>query len=59
MGVVMIIDFRIKEWQGQQKLIEMIPIFFLTIIVPLCTNKMKKYIAYQLYSFTHDTKHGQ
>jgi hypothetical protein len=39
MGVVKIVDFRIKEWKGQQKLIEMIPIFSLTIIVPLCTNR--------------------
>ena len=59
MGVVKIIDLRIKEWKKQQKLIEMIPIFFLTIIVPLCTNRTKKCIAYQLYSFTYDTKHGQ
>ena len=59
MGVVKIVDLRIKEWKGQQKLIEMIPIFFLTIIVPLCTNRTKKCIAYQLYSFTYDTKHGQ
>ena len=35
------------------------PNFFLTIIVPLCTNRTKKCIAYQLYSFTYDTKHGQ
>ena len=41
MGVVKIVDLRIKEWKGQQKLIEMIPIFFLTIIVPLCTNRTK------------------
>jgi len=41
------------------KLIEIIPIFFLIIIVPLCTNKTKNCIAYQLYSFTYDTKHGQ
>ena len=39
MGVVKIVDLRIKEWKGQQKLIEMIPICFLTIIVQLCINK--------------------
>ena len=41
MGVVKIVDLRIKEWKGQQKLIEMIPKFFLTIIVQLCINKTK------------------
>ena len=41
MGVVKIVDLRIKEWKGQQKLIEMIPIFFLTIIVQVCTNRTK------------------
>ena len=34
MGVVKIIDLRIKERKVQQNLIEMIPIFSLTIIVP-------------------------
>jgi hypothetical protein len=59
MGVVKIVDLRIKEWKGQHKLIKMIPIFFLMIIIPLCTNRSKKYIAYQLYSFTYGTKHDQ
>ena len=59
MGVVKIVDLRIKEWKGQQKLIGMIPIFSLTLIIPLCTNRIKKCIAYQLYSFIYDTKHGQ
>ena len=59
MGVVKIVDLRINEWKGQQKSIKMIPIFSLTIIVPLCTNKTKECIAYQLYSFTYDSKHGQ
>jgi hypothetical protein len=35
------------------------PIFSLIIIVPLCTNRTKQCITYQLYSFTYDTKHGQ
>ena len=39
MSAVKIIDLRIKEWKGQQKLIEKIPISFLTIIVQLCTNR--------------------
>jgi hypothetical protein len=59
MGAVKIVDLRIKEWKGQQKSIEMIPIFFLTIIVPLCTDRIKKCIAYQLYSSTYDSIHGQ
>ena len=59
MGVVRIVDLRIKEWKGQQELIKMIPIFVLTIIIPLCTNITKKCIAYQLYSFTYDAKHDQ
>ena len=41
MGVVKIVDLKIKELKEQQKLIEMIPICFLTIIVQLCTNKTK------------------
>ena len=41
MVVVGIVDLRIKEWNGQQKLIEKIPNFFLTLIVQLCTNKTK------------------
>ena len=59
MGVVKIVNLRIKEWKGQQKSIEMIPIFFLTIIIQVCTNRTKKCIAYQFYRFTFDTKHGQ
>ena len=39
MGVVTIVDLRIKEWEGQQKLIKMIPIFVLTIIVQVCTHR--------------------
>ena len=60
MVVAKTVDLRIKEWKGQQQLIEMTPIFFLTLVVQLCANKTKKKcIAYQLYSFTYDNKHGQ
>jgi hypothetical protein len=38
---VKIVHLRIKEWKGQQKLIVKITIFFLTIIVQMCTNKTK------------------
>ena len=38
---VIIVDLQIKEWIGQQKLFEMIPVFFLTLIVQLCTNRTK------------------
>ena len=41
MVVVIIVDLRFKIWKGQQKLIEMIPVFFLTLIVQLCTNRIK------------------
>ena len=41
MSVVLIVHLRIKERKGQQELIEMIPIFFLTIIVQVCTNGTK------------------
>ena len=41
MGAVKIVDLRSKEWKGQQKWIEMIPIPFLTIIVQVCTNRIK------------------
>jgi hypothetical protein len=40
-GVVQIVHLTVKEWKGQPKLIETIPIFFLTIIVQVCTNKTK------------------
>ena len=41
MVVVRIVDLRIKEWKGQQKLMKVIPIIFLTIIIQLCMNKNK------------------
>ena len=41
MVVVKTVDIRIKEWKGQQKVIEMIPILFLTLIIQLCTNRTK------------------
>jgi hypothetical protein len=41
MGAVKIVHLRTKECEGQQKLIETIPIFFLTIIVQVNTNRTK------------------
>jgi hypothetical protein len=41
MGAVKIVHLRNKEWKEQQKLIETIPIFFLTITVQVCTNRTK------------------
>ena len=41
MGIVKIVDLMIKEWKGQQKLIEISPNFFLTIIVQVYTNRTK------------------
>jgi hypothetical protein len=44
MGVVKIVHLRIKEWKGQQKLIETIPIFFPhnhRSSVYVCTNRTK------------------
>jgi hypothetical protein len=38
MIVVRTVDLRIKEWKGQQILIERIPNFYLTLIVQLCTG---------------------
>ena len=58
-GAIKIVDLRIKDLKGQQKLIELVPFFPLIIIVPLCTNRIKQCIAYQWYNFTYDTKHGQ
>ena len=58
MGVVKIVDLRIKEWKGQQKLIEMTPIFPSQLSFN-CVPIELKCIAYQLYSFTYDIKHVQ
>ena len=41
MVVVTHVDLRIKEWKGQPKIIEPIPISFLTLIVQLCTDRTK------------------
>ena len=41
MIVVKTIDLRIKAQKGQQKSIEMIPIFFLILVIQLCINKTK------------------
>jgi hypothetical protein len=41
MGAIKIVHLRIKRGKGQQKLIKTIPIFFLTIIVQVCTNRTK------------------
>ena len=41
MVVVITVDLRIKEWKGQQKLIEIFSIVFLTVVVQLCTNRTK------------------
>jgi hypothetical protein len=55
MGVVKIVDIRIKEWKGQQKFIEMIPNF----LFPLYTDKTKKWYCMPFVWPTYDTKHGQ
>ena len=41
MIVVIIVDLRIKEWKEQQKLIEMIPIIFLTLSIQLGIIRIK------------------
>ena len=46
MVVAKTVDLRIKEWKGQQQLIEMTPIFFLTLVVQLCANKTKKNVLH-------------
>ena len=40
-GIVLLPDLRIKELKGPQELIKMIPNFFLTIILLVCTNRTK------------------
>ena len=42
MVAIRIVELKMKEWKGQQKLIEMIVInFSLTLINQLCTNRTK------------------